>query len=193
GITLSRIVFSILLLFIMDKINSLKLLGIIALFLLTDQLDGFLARKFKVQSLFGAVADTLADKILCLTLLIPIFKEEEVASLLIIGELGIALVNGFASIKGKLTKASLIGKAKMWILSINIVLGILAIGNHIPVCIFNWVTMITFLVQAKVLVDYIQTIRKEKPMKRKKITNWKDAKEVLFSTDYYLDYYKKVI
>ena len=175
------------------KINSLKLLGIIALFLLTDQLDGFLARKFKVQSLFGAVADTLADKILCLTLLIPIFKEEEVASLLIIGELGIALVNGFASIKGKLTKASLIGKAKMWILSINIVLGILAIGNHIPVCIFNWVTMITFLVQAKVLVDYIQTIRKEKPMKRKKITNWKDAKEVLFSTDYYLDYYKKVI
>lgn len=192
-ITLSRILFSIGLLFIMDKINSLKLLGVIALFLLTDQVDGFLARKFHVQTLFGAAADTLADKILCLTLLVPICKKEHSALLLIIGELLIVFVNAIASFKGKLTKASFIGKTKMWILSINIILGILTIGNHFPREIFNWFTLITIIVQAKVLMDYVETLRKEKSIVRKKITNWKELKEVLFDTNYYLDYYKKVL
>ena len=90
-ITISRIIFAIPLFFIMDKIGSRKLMCVIACFLLTDQLDGFLARKFHVQSLFGAAMDTLADKVLCLTLLILVGRYKPISYFLIIGEILIAI------------------------------------------------------------------------------------------------------
>lgn len=192
-ITISRIILAIPLFFIMDKIGSLKLMMIISLFLLTDQLDGFLARKFHVQSLFGAAMDTLADKVLCLTLLILVGRYKSIAYLLIIGEILIAITNATASIKGKHAKSSKLGKLKMWVLSITIILGILTINNHIPYIVFQIATIFTCCFQIKVVIDYIQTLRKEKKTKRKKITNWNECKEVLFSTDYYLKCYKKIL
>lgn len=192
-ITISRIIFAIPLFFIMDKIGSRKLMCVIACFLLTDQLDGFLARKFHVQSLFGAAMDTLADKVLCLTLLILVGRYKPIAYFLIIGEILIAITNATASIKGKHAKSSKLGKLKMWILSITIILGILTINNHIPYMIFVIATIFTILFQIKVIIDYIQTLRKEKKTKRKKVTNMKELKEVLFSTDYYLNCYKKIL
>ena len=81
----------------------------------------------------------------------------------------------------------------MWVLSITIILGILTINNHIPYIVFVIATIFTILFQIKVIIDYIQTLRKEKKTKRKKVTNMKELKEVLFSTDYYLNCYKKIL
>ena len=58
-ITLSRIILSIFLLFI-EK-NSLIFLSIYSICGLTDILDGYVARKTKTESQFGAKLDTFSD------------------------------------------------------------------------------------------------------------------------------------
>lgn len=66
GITAFRIVLSILFLYLL--INNIKILaiGIFLLAVLTDALDGYLARKFEVSSDYGAYFDISADFILVL-------------------------------------------------------------------------------------------------------------------------------
>ena len=49
----------------------------VVILLATDSFDGFLARKFHVQTLFGQIADTIADKILGIVLLIIAANSEK--------------------------------------------------------------------------------------------------------------------
>jgi len=62
--TLLRIVFSILVIFMVlyDKVYFAVLFFFIAI--ITDKLDGYFARKFKLVSKFGAIFDTIADSFL---------------------------------------------------------------------------------------------------------------------------------
>lgn len=65
-ITIGRIIFSVLLVFV--KPFSIEFYIIYLIAILSDMIDGFLARKFKVTSLFGSKLDSIADFILFLVI-----------------------------------------------------------------------------------------------------------------------------
>ena len=66
-LTTYRIIVAILIpfLFFSGNYNTLSILFILAL--LTDLIDGFLARKWNVTSTYGKVADAIGDKLLALS------------------------------------------------------------------------------------------------------------------------------
>lgn len=83
---------------------------------LTDLLDGYLARRFDCETVFGKLMDPLADKLLvtaALLMLIPLDRIPAWVCLLIISrEIFITGVRGLAASKNKVVAADNIGKIK---------------------------------------------------------------------------------
>lgn len=83
---------------------------------LTDWLDGYLARKFHSESVFGKLMDPLADKLLvtaALLMLIPLGRIPAWVCLIIIGrEIFITGIRGLAASTGIVVAADNLGKIK---------------------------------------------------------------------------------
>jgi len=188
-VTSLRLIFSIFLLFLLTKISNTSFLMIMIIMFLTDWIDGFLARKFKVQTLFGSALDTIADKIFCIILIIPLLNKVNSFVLILIGEIFIAAINIIAYFKGKQTKAHIIGKTKMWALSITITLGYTYLFNYTRLSVILLSLIITFVLQLLTFITYIDYLKKQVPHKEKysKIKTFGDIFYRLFSTSYYLD------
>ena len=208
GLTLSRILGTLILPLLFRYCSPIVTLVIIACLLLTDFFDGMLARKFKVQSIFGQLADQVADKVFGMVLLLIVASYYKVFYFVFGMEVAIALVNFVAALRGATTLSSFLGKFKTWLTSICILVGLFGyfqdsfnlkflikplntyIANEetiLIVCI-----SITIGVQITVLIDYVRHIYKELSIKKPKITyNFKDKdklKRVLFDTGYYNRY-----
>jgi CDP-diacylglycerol--glycerol-3-phosphate 3-phosphatidyltransferase len=87
---------------------------------LTDQLDGYLARRWQVESRFGKVADPLADRLMIGTaavLMLATSRIPLVAALVILGR-DVALVLGyrFLSPGGYELDVTFLGKTATWVL-----------------------------------------------------------------------------
>jgi CDP-diacylglycerol--glycerol-3-phosphate 3-phosphatidyltransferase len=87
---------------------------------LTDQLDGYLARRWKVESAFGKVADPLADRLMIGTAVVLMWATGRiplVAALLILGR-DLALVLGYKLLapRGFELEVTFLGKLATWIL-----------------------------------------------------------------------------
>ncbi len=82
----------------------------------TDWLDGYLARKFDCETVFGKLMDPLADKLLvtaALLMLIPLGRVAAWVCLLIISrEVFITGLRGLAASKNKVVPADNLGKIK---------------------------------------------------------------------------------
>lgn len=93
--------------------------GLFVLGAITDYLDGFLARRWEVQTSFGKLMDPLADKILitaALIMLIPMGRVSAVVAFLILArELIITGLRGVAASSGLVIAASGLGKWKTFI------------------------------------------------------------------------------
>ena len=83
---------------------------------LTDFADGYLARKYGMETVLGKLMDPLADKVLVTTvliMLIPLGKLPALASLIIIcREIIVTGFRGFAATTGKVVAAGMLGKIK---------------------------------------------------------------------------------
>ncbi|MGW8161942.1 MAG: CDP-diacylglycerol--glycerol-3-phosphate 3-phosphatidyltransferase, partial [Desulfobulbales bacterium] len=83
---------------------------------LTDLADGYLARKYGIESVLGKLMDPLADKMLVSTpliMLIPMGRIPAWVSLLIISrELAVTGLRGLAAASGIVVSASGLGKIK---------------------------------------------------------------------------------
>jgi len=186
-LTISRIIFSIFLIFNFQKISETLFLILVILLFLTDHIDGILARKFKVQTLFGAIMDTVADKVLSITLIIPfinISNIENLGFLLLIGEILILLTNTIATFLHKKTTVTFLGKAKMWFLASSIIIGYISKFGYISVNIFNGFCILTFIIQLFVVVGYIKYLKNQKGVRSK--NEFKKDMDNLFNTEYYL-------
>ena len=123
AITMTRVIGTFLMPFVSSAFTAEKLTAYIILLLLTDSIDGIMARRLKVSTLFGALLDTLADKLLSIATLIVLAKIYPIMYLPLITEVLITLINVIFGTKGAHVESSMLGKAKEWVLGICIVLG----------------------------------------------------------------------
>ena len=128
---------------------------------ITDQVDGWLARRWHVESEFGKVADPLADRLMIDVAVLLLFLADRLpwAALLILGR-DIALIGGYKIVvpRGYDFSVSFLGKLATWILyaSIGFVL-VTHAGTAWPLVIF-W---IGFALAVAAVVGYAWKARRE--------------------------------
>lgn len=108
-------------------------LGMFLVAIVTDWLDGWLARRTKSVSPFGKVADPIADKILVLGTLLALLKTRELeiplwaVFLMIVREMLIGGVRVIAGAQGKVIAADRWGKLKTAVQCVAIALMLLVV------------------------------------------------------------------
>jgi CDP-diacylglycerol--glycerol-3-phosphate 3-phosphatidyltransferase len=110
---------------------------------ITDQIDGFLARRWHVESRFGRVADPLADRLMIDAAVILLYAYDRLpwpALALVVGrDLGLILGYPLLARRGYELDVSMLGKAATWILyaSVGFVI-VTEDGTNWPLVLF-WV------------------------------------------------------
>lgn len=208
-LTLIRIFATFVLPFIWRILNPLYIIIFVIVTLLTDFFDGFLARKFHVQTLFGSILDTVADKVFGIVIILIIALYYPLYYIIVVLEFLIAVVNVVAAVRGATTKSSFLGRAKMWVLGTSTVFAIIAIFQNYLLDINFLKNIISYIIESEdillpssvfitvgcelmVITDYVRNILKELKRKTEKIIyQFKDDKElfyVLFDTEYFLSH-----
>ena len=87
--------------------------GLFIIAAVTDFLDGYLARRWKVESNFGATLDPIADKVLVSTLLIMLVRHNETDALMVCIIIAREfIVSSLRELKSGLLVVSKLGKIK---------------------------------------------------------------------------------
>lgn len=125
-LTLIRIIGTIVLIPLYNSLGG-KIVGIVSFFCyLTDSIDGILARKWHVSTFFGAVFDGISDKLFTIINFIILYLITPYALIPIIIEILIVLVQAFKFSRNLNVQSNIIGKSKVWILAITVVLTFLS-------------------------------------------------------------------
>lgn len=188
-ITTIRFIYTIILPVLQMKISNTAFIINLVILFLTDTIDGFLARKFNVQTFYGSLMDTIADKTLSIVLLIILANHINLLYVVLLCEILIALLNSVEMVRRKRTKSLIVGKVKMWFLAVTIVSGYLHYFNVITIEIMNMLCIATVTMQIVTFVSYIKYLesQKENLREKPKLKTTKDLKYILFDTDFYLN------
>jgi CDP-diacylglycerol--glycerol-3-phosphate 3-phosphatidyltransferase len=116
----------------------------------TDQVDGWLARRWHVESRFGTVADPLADRLMIDAAVILLFLHDRLPwpALLLILVRDVVLVAGYKLVapRGYELSVSFVGKLATWILYASLALMLVTSqGAHFPYVLF-WIGLALSLV-----------------------------------------------
>lgn len=133
---------------------------------LTDAFDGPVARKFKLQSQFGADLDAICDKLLFGGIALPIVIQNPIMILNVIIEGLIASTNVKAKLNGNKPKSSMTGKIKTWVLSLTVLSGYFTSLYNITISPLVSLLAITpaLLLQLKTFINYYQINHKEETL-----------------------------
>lgn len=129
---------------------------------ITDQLDGYLARRWHVESAFGKVADPLADRLMIDTAAILLFAQDRlplVAMIVIIAR-DLVLVLGYKFVvpRGYEFEVSFLGKLATWVLYASLCfLIVTAEGTEWPV-VLVWLGVALAVAAA---IEYVLRARRE--------------------------------
>ena len=215
-ITLSRLVGTVLLPIFVNKISITCLILYILLLLLTDFIDGILARAWKVSTIFGALLDATADKMFGISTMLIITSKYSLMFLPILTEIVIMSVNVCGVNHGSGLESSNLGKFKTWIFGIGTFISFLTIYadrimmtiNNLRLLnnIFNYliinssivISCIVFIMvgaDIMVIFDYQAKVKEALKMAKKegiKRKNYKlkkgiDLKMALFNHNYYIE------
>jgi CDP-diacylglycerol--glycerol-3-phosphate 3-phosphatidyltransferase len=129
---------------------------------ITDQVDGFLARRWHVESRFGQIADPLADRLMidAAVILLAVYDRLPWAGLAIIIGRDVVLLAGARILapRGIEVEVNTLGKAATWILYLAIFSRIVTEpATQWPLVLF-WVGLALAVVAG---VFYIRTARRE--------------------------------
>jgi CDP-diacylglycerol--glycerol-3-phosphate 3-phosphatidyltransferase len=129
---------------------------------ITDQLDGWLARRWHVESEFGKVADPLADRLMIDVAVVLLFLEDRLpwAALVLIVGRDVLLVAGYKVVvpRGYDFSVSFLGKLATWILYASIALVMVTHeGTDWPL----WLFWIGVGLAALAFVFYVAKARRE--------------------------------
>jgi CDP-diacylglycerol---glycerol-3-phosphate 3-phosphatidyltransferase len=128
---------------------------------ITDQLDGWLARRWHVESAFGKVADPLADRLMIDAAVIALFLHDRLPWLaLAIPARDVLLIAGYKLVVGRGYDFSvnLAGKVATWLLYASLALTMVTReGTGWPL----WIFWAGFGLAAVALAGYVLKARKE--------------------------------
>jgi CDP-diacylglycerol--glycerol-3-phosphate 3-phosphatidyltransferase len=131
---------------------------------ITDQIDGFLARRWRVESDFGRVWDPLADRLMIDAAVILLFAADHMpwAGLVVILGRDLLLLAGYKAIapEGYELNVNVVGKAATWLLYAGI--GFLLVthrSTHWPYWIF-WTGLVLAVAAALVYARSVWRERK---------------------------------
>ena len=106
----------------------------------TDQVDGFLARRWHVESAFGKIADPLADRLMIDTAVLLLFWHDRlpwIALLIPARDLALIVLTPLAIGRGYRFEVNLVGKAATWLLYASLAfVMVTAEGTDWPLWIF---------------------------------------------------------
>ena len=106
----------------------------------TDQVDGFLARRWHVESAFGKIADPLADRLMIDAAVLLLFWHDRlpwIALLIPARDLALILLTPLAIGRGYRFEVNLVGKAATWLLYASLAfVMVTADGTDWPLWIF---------------------------------------------------------
>ena len=128
----------------------------------TDQVDGFLARRWRVESRFGTLADPLADRLMIDTAVVLLWVEDKLpwygAAVILLRD--VLLVGGYRLLvpHGYELSVTKLGKLATWLLYLSV--GILTVVGHRtdwPRWLF-WIALALALVAA---AQYVVGARRE--------------------------------
>jgi len=108
---------------------------------LTDQIDGWLARRWHVESRFGTVADPLADRLMIDTAVIGLYLYDRLPwpALALILARDLVLIGGYKLVvpRGYELSVNFVGKAATWILYAALALMLATeAGTDVPYALF---------------------------------------------------------
>jgi CDP-diacylglycerol--glycerol-3-phosphate 3-phosphatidyltransferase len=116
----------------------------------TDQLDGWLARRWHVESRFGTVADPLADRLMIDTAVVLLWLHDRLPwpALALILVRDVALVAGYKFVvpRGYELSVSFLGKVATWILYASLALMMVtSAGTDLPYVLF-WIGLVLAMI-----------------------------------------------
>ncbi len=129
---------------------------------ISDAVDGKIARKFNVKSNFGAKLDAICDKFFILNLsislivLLPILSKILI-SIVLLNEINITHINMTKVFDNKKVKTTQIGRIKMVVLCISLLLGF--ISSLLP--IINIPTVISLLTTISLQLSTIKSYKNQ--------------------------------
>lgn len=187
-ITFLRIIGSILIYPLYKSYGNIVFGIIVALFFSTDWVDGYLARKKNVCTFFGAMLDSVSDKVFAFSSCITLACTVNPYMLIIFAiEILILLTNSVIFCQKGNLKSSYIGKTKMWFLAISITVSfifskvnrtLLNIAITAPVIIIDLIALIGYILKFKNLNFKIE---KKKPH----YNSFKTILSLLFDPEFY--------
>jgi CDP-diacylglycerol--glycerol-3-phosphate 3-phosphatidyltransferase len=106
----------------------------------TDQVDGFLARRWHVESAFGKIADPLADRLMIDAAVLLLFWHDRlpwIALLIPARDLALIVLTPLAIGRGYRFEVNLVGKAATWLLYASLAfVMVTAVGTDWPLWLF---------------------------------------------------------
>ena len=126
-ITFLRVIGTFLMPFVCSNMDYVSVFIYLVFLLLTDAVDGFMARKLKVSTIFGALLDALADKLLGIGILSLLAIKFPIMLVPIITEAIIMIINTGGATRGACVESSKLGKIKTIIMSIALAVSFLTV------------------------------------------------------------------
>jgi CDP-diacylglycerol--glycerol-3-phosphate 3-phosphatidyltransferase len=128
---------------------------------ITDQIDGFLARRWHVESAFGKIADPLADRVLIDVAVILLWHAGRLPWLALaipVRDLVLVAATPFAVARGYRFEINFLGKAATWLLYSSLAFTMVTHeGTSWP----RWLFWAGLVVALGSLVFYVRKARKE--------------------------------
>jgi CDP-diacylglycerol--glycerol-3-phosphate 3-phosphatidyltransferase len=148
-----------------DGQGSWGLAALFAAAALTDQVDGYLARRWRVESEFGKLADPLADRLMIDAAVVLLWVDDRLpwVALVVILARDALLVGGYRLVRdrGYEFSVSFLGKASTWVLYASLV-GVIASdrGTDWPLWLFWAGVALALLAAVFYVLRAVRTVRR---------------------------------
>ncbi|MBQ3020931.1 MAG: CDP-alcohol phosphatidyltransferase family protein [Bacilli bacterium] len=196
-ITSTRVIGTVLMPILFNTLSSGVFLLVVSAILFTDFVDGILARRWGVSTVFGSILDMTADKVFGIVILIVLSTMYPIMTIPLALETIIAGINYKGMMKGTVGKSSELGRIKMWVMGLSI-FSLLLTGLG-PELIENLKNVkidknsLEYLVNSKdITLNVLEEVEKNKDVIKNVAVSSAIISESIVAVDYFIKSIKKV-